>query len=1266
MAWRNPLLDAGSNPFIALPDDKPATQELPAWQREEALERLTKGVRPTVSKLLDLINVPGSLALDMARGQPLFSGSTPGDALEDFGLRPSEEAMGGWGRPLAELGLGIATDPLNLVTFGGGAASKATLAAKAAGLADDVTRVAGRNLADDLASGARNVDELGDFGYARNATRSLQDNFNHGIDRLTDDDLLSRPIIGKRTAGRNMTLRELVEAQADPTAARDSVEQWLQKNHKTSYGDVANDRLYNDIGVSLPKFLGGPMGAQLPDWAGGASSAALLDRTGQAVRWSGPGRHLVSATTMFGDNVAGAVDEGDQIIAKSMVRGQKAADVRSGLWQTRMMRELQEQSPRVFGNPALSNAVRNVIEGTASAADRAAVTGNNLDSFVAKWSQTKDDYLQRSRVAGLGAGELNDPYGTEYFPRGVDKGVFDGRAPDMGGKGKDWSVMTGDQIARDAAYQVPGGTQTINNLSRDTRVLNAANDGLAAEHILNTINGMVGPGQPAYSRAHAVKLARDIRSMSPQARASGRGLFDQHFTEDAARYVRGRERAMERARVMYDALGASAVHDNYLNVPGGGHDSMNRTLQQLDLRTPSLPQHGPVPGVPFGPQNLPRNGRGVPTGPAPATPQLASGLPPVANAIGAKHQILERINARLSAAGAPLIGIDDLANISVDQRLVQRFNRIADYYAMPEVQGVMGKFMDDLTNLWKSSVLSFPARFVRDWYSGAISNYVEVGSASDLINGYSAAKYLMQGQLDRLGPMVAQMPRYQGMARTQGIDAAIAAFRDDLGASGVLSGRRIEDVGARWTGSQTGESLLDSALPGANPVTTMAWQASDLPFGRALGADRAAYSEFFRGGVRGYTDPLARFAGAVTNFANDLPGVTAVKQRTGIPVGESFSQYLADRQLTDPILRWGAKQGDITDSINRLGGYSALLIQGVSPQEAAKRMAAAQVDFGSLTRFEKGFVKSFAPFWSYTSRTGAYVVGKMAEHPGGRYTQVALRGPDALAKGGSPDDADNGYVPKQIKESIGFSLEGMRDIPGLGSVINTLAPQTDGVNSFLNSFDVPGTGILNMLSLKQGLDGSVKWGDSAYNTILDTTSQLMHPIIRDGVELLSGRNLHTGKSLAEFEPTIQKLGRELGVDPYSTPDYLLKMSNMLMDFVPHAPRALQLMNRMMDDERVPSLGARVGQNAWNTLTGTKVTNIAEDAARMDASRELSDMLSDSPAIKKFEQKYIPEELIPYADPDDVLLYRLDRQMRQEARKARKAASAGDLGNPFLM
>jgi hypothetical protein len=1212
MAWRNPLLD--SNPFLPIADDTPALADLPAWQRDEALEGLTRGTRPTSSKLLGLLNVPNSLKNDILMGRPLFSGTETGETLDAYGLRPSEDTWGGWGRPIAEFAFDAGTDPLNLVSFGAGAASKATLAARAAGIADDVTRVAGRNLVDDVARGARDIDRLGDMGYARNATRSLHDNFGKGIADLTDDDLLSRPIVGSRTAGRNTTLRELVEAQANPGAAREGIEQWLQKNHRMGYADVANDRLYNDVGLWLPKVLGGPVGAQIPDAFGGralgAGSAALFDRAGQALRWSKLGRGAVSASNIFGDNVQGATEEGQQILSKSLVRSDRAATEAASRWTTRMARELAERSPAAFGDPQVSTAVRNVIEGTASAADQALVTSNNLDSFVTQWRTTADDYITRSREAGIGSGELNDPYGTKYFPRGVDDGVFGRNAPDMGGKsGKDWSVMTGDQLARDAAYQVPGGTNTINELSRDAAVTGAANDAIAADHILQTVNSRVGAG-PAYTRAQAVKLARDIRSMSPEARASGRGLFDRHFLEDASRYVRGRERAIGRSRVLYDALGSSANVENYLQVPGGRHDSMLRTLTDLDLRT--------------------TNTNGVMQ--------------------GAQQQILDRINARLAGTGQTLTAAD-LANVSIDQRIVDRFNRISDYYAMPEVQGVLGKFMDDLTNMWKSSILTWPARFARDWFSGAISNTIEVGNVNDLRNGYAAAKYLLQGQTDRLGPLVAQMPRYQTLAETN-MDAAIAAFRDDLGASGILGGRRIEDVGARWTGSQTGESIRDAVLPGASPVTTVGYQVGDALSGRTpLSPNNAAYSEFYNGGIRSYTDPLRRFAGAINPFG-----------------GENFSDYIADRQLTDPSLRWGAKLGDTTDTINRVGGYAGLMFQGVSVPEASRRIMAAQVDYSSLTRFEKGFIKSFVPFWSYNSRIGAYVAQKIWNRPGGAYTNVALRAPDAVVNQTDADNPDDSYTPKQIKESVGFSLEGLRGVPGLGSVIDALAPETPGVNSFLNSIDVPGRSLINMLNVKQGLDGSVKYGDSAYNTFLDTTSQLMHPIIRDGVELLSGRNLHTGKSLNEFEPTIQKLGRAAGVDPYSTPDYLLKGSNMLLDFVPHAPRVLQLTNRLMDDERVPNLSARLGQNAFNMLTGSKITNISEDAARMDASRELTDMLSDSPAIKKFESKYIPEEMLPYASPDDVLLYRLDRQMRKEARAAKKAQAKnfGELGNPFQL
>lgn len=1203
MAYANPYqMAAGKgsgNPYF--PDAANATSDLPLWQRNELLEQLGESTRPTTSKLLDLLNAGTSAVYDVGLGRRIGSGSTAGEALDALRMRPSEEALGGWGRPLAELGLDVVADPFNLVSFGAGTAGKARAAAKAAGLLDNLPLVAGRELADDVARGASNIDGLGDFGYARNAANSLEDSFGHTVDNLTNDDLLSRQLVGNRTAGRRTTLRQLVDAAPNQADAIKSVDDFLQKNYRQSYSDVADDFLYHDAALHLPKFLGGDIGFSLP---GGEKAAALFDRAGQAARWSPAGRLAASA---FSKSAFGKTEEATQILARSFSRADSRAAAAAGRWTTRMMRELAERSPEVFNDPQLSSAVRNTIEGTASVAERQAVTAKNLDSFVSKWQKDSRDYIARSREAGIGSAELADPYGTEYFPRSVDKDVWDNGQRTAGSrsatKGRDWSVMTGDQLARDAAYAVPGGTETLNRLSRDSAVLDAATDAQAADHIFNTVNAAVGAG-PAYSRQQAMKLARDIRAMTPEARAAGRGLFDTHFTEDAARYVRGRERAIERANVIYDALGASAKRQNYADVVGGAHDPINKALADLDLRTVDNRSVGGV-------------------------------------VEGAKQQLVDRINARIGTSG-PKLTVDDLANVSVDQRLVERLTTIADYYAMPEVQGVMGKLMDDLTRMWKSSILSFPARYARDKFSGAISNLIEVGPNMEFIRGYAAAKYLLQGQMDRLAPLVAQMPRYSTLASTN-MDAAIAAFRDDMGAAGLLTGRRIDDIGATLTGKQTGKTLLGSVAPGAMPVTTMGYQVGDLLTGRApLSASNAAYSELYNRGLGGYTDAIKRFGDALYNPS-------------------SIPEYLGDKTLRDPILRWGAQAGDTTDAINRLGGYAGLLLQGISPEEAARRMAAAQIDYSSLTRFEQGFIKTFIPFWSYNSRIGKYVAEKIFERPGGAYTKTALRVPEALSEVGGT--GDGGYTPKQIKENVGFNLEGFRDIPGLGNVINAIAPETEGVQSFLNSIEVPGTGLINMFNVKQGLDGSVQPLNSVYNTFLDTTSQLMHPLARDAVELLTGRNLHTGKSLSEFEPTVQKLGRNLGVEPAGSVDTALKYSNYLLDFVPHAPRALQLTNRMIDLERVPDPAARMSQNLINALTGVKVSNISEDAARFDASRELMDMMGDSPVMRQYTNTFIPEELLPFASEQDLQIYRLDRQMRKEARAARERMG-GDSTNPY--
>ena len=54
-------------------------------------------------------------------------------------------------------------------------------------------------------------------------------------------------------------------------------------------------------------------------------------------------------------------------------------------------------------------------------------------------------------------------------------------------------------------------------------------------------------------------------------------------------------------------------------------------------------------------------------------------------------------------------------------------------------------------------------------------------------------------------------------------------------------------------------------------------------------------------------------------------------------------------------------------------------------------MEASQVDYNSLTQTEKEFFRRFMPFYSFSSRMGAYVGRKIFNDPGGRFTQLALR-----------------------------------------------------------------------------------------------------------------------------------------------------------------------------------------------------------------------------------------------------------------------------------
>jgi hypothetical protein len=175
---------------------------------------------------------------------------------------------------------------------------------------------------------------------------------------------------------------------------------------------------------------------------------------------------------------------------------------------------------------------------------------------------------------------------------------------------------------------------------------------------------------------------------------------------------------------------------------------------------------------------------------------------------------------------------------------------------------------------------------------------------------------------------------------------------------------------------------------------------------------------------------------------------------------------------------------------------------------------------------------------------------------------------------------------------------------------------------------------------------------SLYQTGLNVAGGMMHPALRSAVEQLSGQNLYTGKELTAFEPTLQKLAEKMGAKRGSMADTASRWSAAALDYVPHAPRLLQLLNRASDTERVPDGTARALQMLLNATSGVKATNIMEDAATTDQMRQIDELLGDSPFMRDYEMQYIPEEYLDKIPPEQLEFYKLKQQLNKERRAAR--------------
>lgn len=1155
---------------------KKSTESLSPEARETLLGDIAAKTGTAAEHLLNLIDIPAAGLRNALVGAPGSADTTPEEVLDQYNLLPDKDLLGGWARPAASFMAGAVLDPLNMVSFGGksvaGAALRAVRNAKNVNLLDDAARIASREA---IEKGAL------DTRHAQTAIKSFQENFGKGLNDLTDADLQARPLVGPRQAQRDLTMQKILDAQdeAERLSLRQQLQNALPKG--TAFDDVANAPLRYDIGLGMPFSDNALIGMDLP---GGKIVSAGLDRFGQAVRWSAPMRQAHAA---FNKEVLGGVDEADQIIGKQITAARNSADPAA---MEKIQGALSRLGGDAFSSEAISKSMRNVLTGHGTDDDLALMASRpDLQGFVDEWKRgggTAETLRETRKNLGLPSAEWASNYGSEYFPRHANDLSFLSRIAELETQGirrgamkggRAVSAVTPDMLARKEYLDLPGGEAFINELSVDPVIAGAndLSDNAAALYLKKRIDaktdelfpgGVLPSGEAVkeYSLQNAKKLGKMLRKLDPDSVKEKLPLFGAHFADDYSRSIRGNAEAAKVAESLYDILASSAKVGAAGKIKGGGHVPLVEAAGRLGLRT-TVDEAGVMQG--------------------------------------AKMQLLERLQKH------GLKGVEELANFSIDERMLERLTRMADFYDYPTVQKGWIKAFDDYTRVWKGSILAWPARFVRDWYSGAFSNAVEAGVGTGLWNGYVGAKHLIQGDMVRLGEIVSQIPAYRQLAAKFGNEAAIERFRADVAMAGVMGGRRSADLMDSRRALQTGEDIANEFLPGKNPRTTAGYQAYDILTGHApLDSKHAAYSE----------------------------------------LGGNWDRFMdmglkRPQDVGNPILRWGQRQGDVTDSINRTAGYIALLFNGISPLEAAARIKAAHVDYSSLTKLERDGIRRFIPFWSFTSRIGKWLAEKMWESPGGRLTQFGLRAPQALLESGEGE-----YVPESMQARYGMQVD--------PSFAQPFGGVPEGVTPWLAGISLP-TDQLNMVKMAMTPSGWIDAPRTLFKTGLDVVGRMGHPVPKAILERMSGQNLYTKRPLKDFTPVASELLASLpygfDIPVHSTAGQAIKEVAPAIDWIPFASRPMQMLNRLIDSEEVPNLADRVYQAVVNSQTGAQLQNIPEDQERSDLRRRIREMLAEEPLVKSLTISNIPKDKQHLASEELLGMMALERELGREAKAARE-------------
>ena len=506
-----------------------------------------------------------------------------------------------------------------------------------------------------------------------------------------------------------------------------------------------------------------------------------------------------------------------------------------------------------------------------------------------------------------------------------------------------------------------------------------------------------------------------------------------------------------------------------------------------------------------------------------------------------------------------------LKKLRVPEEIASDLVRLHPKFQVPAPVGMLGKAADSFTNLFKAGVLTHPARYTRDVVSGQVRNIeqgwlrnpLKLKEAHDLYNGKPLKD---AAEIPAVKQILDDMERQSGKPIDRSPQAATDVLRQlyaKFGSGGINQSTEVAGAAPDLSG---GLDNILQAIPGRHP-SSIAQNVKSVAK-TAAGRDEGGSLNPFK--IRG------------------------VGKQTDTAFG--------------PV-KAGEKVGDYTDTLNRMVPFLDMLRKGIEPDEAFRRINAAQVDYSprSFTPFESTVMKRALPFYSFTSRQLPFVAGELAQKPGGAMAQTIRATNDAK----TDDRLLPDYVANNATIPLGQAQDGTkRFVTGLGLM------HEDPLGLIGSALQIPSKGVVNAAR-----DVAAK----------------SNPIIKGAAEQIFGKSLFQRgadgpRALEDLDPTI---GRTLANITGRDKPVRFPGSTTLEALVGNSPLArVASTTRTLSDPRKGPLA-----KAANTLTGLRVTDVSPGSQDAVIREALQKAQKDMGA-KSFAKVFVPEEDLRAMSPED--------------------------------